>query len=230
MAVDISAGIQRALTRYPRFVMSKNDQATFQQSASKSEAGRSFRPDRKITRLNKQLKSLTKLIKHEPDKSTKEQLLKQRNLVLKDRRDAGNRTRRKKREIETKKAVRRYTQNSWKFLSSILNKSKNDVKPNFTAQQAKETFEFRWKDPLSCLDDSNHKRQHSSRSKDNRTTPAAISTKEKFFIHSWPRRDWIPNLQELCNHTRSSHHCYQSCIRSTNRSALLENRIYYAYI
>jgi hypothetical protein len=54
--------------------------------------------------LNKQLKSLTKLIKHEPDKSTKEQLLKQRTLVLQGRRDAGNRTRRKKREIETKKA------------------------------------------------------------------------------------------------------------------------------
>jgi hypothetical protein len=36
MAVDISAGIQRALTRYPRFVMSKNDQVTLQQTASKS--------------------------------------------------------------------------------------------------------------------------------------------------------------------------------------------------
>jgi hypothetical protein len=148
MAVDISAGIQRALTRYPHFVMSKNDQATLQQSASKSEPGRSFRPDRKITRLNKQLKSLTKLIKHEPDKSAKEQLLKQRNLVLQDRRDAGSRTRRKKREIET---VRRYTQNGWKFLESILNESKNDVKPNFTAQQAKETFEFRWKYPLKVI-------------------------------------------------------------------------------
>jgi hypothetical protein len=144
MAVDISAGIQRALTRYPRFVMSKNHQATLQQSATKSESGRSFRPDRKITRLNKQLKSLTKLIKHEADKSAKEQLLKQRNLVLQDRRDAGNRTRRKKREIETKKAVRRYTQNSWKFLESILNENKNDGKPNFSAQQAKETFETAW--------------------------------------------------------------------------------------
>jgi hypothetical protein len=43
---------------------------------------------------------------------------------------------------------------------------------------------------LCCLDAN----------KDNRTTPAAISTKQKSF---WPRRDWIPNLQELCNHTRS---------------------------
>jgi hypothetical protein len=137
MAVDISAGIQKALTRYPLFVMSKNDQATLRQTASRSESGRSFRPDRKITRLNKQLKSLKKLIKHEPDKSAKEQLLKQRNLVLQDRRDVGNRTRRKKREIETKKAVRRYTQNSWKFLESILNESKNDVKPNFTPNKPK---------------------------------------------------------------------------------------------
>ncbi len=126
MAVDILAGIQRALTRYPRFVMSKNDQATLQQSASKSESGRSFRPDRKITRLNKQLKSLTKLIK---DKSAKEQLLKQRNLVLQDRRDAGNRTRRKKRETETKNAVRRYTQNGWKFLESIARTMSSQILP-----------------------------------------------------------------------------------------------------
>jgi hypothetical protein len=51
VAVDISAGIQRALTRYPRFVMSKNNQVTLQQSAIKSESGHSFRPDRKITRF-----------------------------------------------------------------------------------------------------------------------------------------------------------------------------------
>jgi hypothetical protein len=36
-------------------------------------------------------------------------------------------------------------------LESILNESKNDVKPNFTAQQAKETFASRWKDPLKDI-------------------------------------------------------------------------------
>jgi hypothetical protein len=145
MAIDISAGIQRALTRYPHFVMSKNDQTTLHQSASKLESGRSFRPDRS---LNKQLKSLTKIIKHEPDKSAKEQLLKQRNLVLQDRKDAGNRTRRKKREIETKKAFRRYTQNSWKFLESkARTMSSQTLPPN----KPKETFESRWKDTLKDI-------------------------------------------------------------------------------
>jgi hypothetical protein len=75
IAVDISAGIQRVLTCSTHFVMSKTGQMSLQQSTNKSEPGRSFRLDRKITRLNKQLKSLTKLIKHETDKSANEQLL-----------------------------------------------------------------------------------------------------------------------------------------------------------
>jgi hypothetical protein len=35
-------------------------------------------------------------------------------------------------------------------LESILNENKNDGKPNFSARQAKETFESRWKDPLTA--------------------------------------------------------------------------------
>jgi hypothetical protein len=46
-------------------------------------------------------------------------------------------------------------------LESILNESKNDVKPNFTAQQAKETFKSRWKDPLKDTY-TTAARQHSS--------------------------------------------------------------------
>jgi hypothetical protein len=75
MAVDISAGIQRALLAIPTWSYPKMIRRLF----SNPPVNQNWTQFRKITRLNKQLKSLTKLVKHEPDKSSKEQLLKQRN-------------------------------------------------------------------------------------------------------------------------------------------------------